>query len=321
MGKTEIKVSCNDQVLKITDAPVLASGGLNEVHVAFNFCEKWAGFIKTAIFYRNEEEAYYAVLDETDTCIVPWEVCYEEGTFYFGVFGEKDGIRRTSNVVRYKVKKGAITPDMKPSEPTPEVYDQIISIVSENKAVTEEFISDMEEKVESGYFNGKDGEDGYTPVRGVDYWTEEDQLNAELSFELLETITLEEETKSVIVNFNKTYKAVRVRITFPSQTTSVGYVYTKIIPPGFVNHGNMCGTDLPGGTLHVDHIRIASEVYPLAVFSSATSHGHEHATAMKLSYPVPGYLVYNEKDGFAGIEVDTYVNKLPAGTVIRIMGG
>lgn len=165
MGKTEIKVSCNDQVLKITESPVLAAGGLNEVRIAFNFCEKWAGFVKTAIFYRNEEDVFYAVLDENDTCIVPWEVCYEEGTFYFGVFGEKGSIRRTTNIVRYKVKKGAITTDMQPSDPTPDVYDQIIaeiaSIRAENKAFVEEVNNTLEKAVK--------------PVKGVDYWTESDK--------------------------------------------------------------------------------------------------------------------------------------------------
>ena len=136
MGKSEIKVSCKDQVLKITEAPVLAAGGLNEVRVVFSFCEKWVGFIKTAIFYRDEEEVYYAVLDENDTCLVPWEVCYEEGTFYFGVFGERDNTRRTSNVVRYKVKKGAITSDMKPSAPPPDVYEQIMTEVAKVKEAT-----------------------------------------------------------------------------------------------------------------------------------------------------------------------------------------
>lgn len=144
MGKSEIKVSCYDQVLKITESPVLASGGLNEVRVVFSFCEKWVGFVKTAIFYRDEEEVYYAVLDENDTCIVPWEVCYEEGTFYFGVFGERDNTRRTSNIVRCKVKKGAITSDMRPSDPTPDVYAQIIEMLGEIRDTTKHNIASIE---------------------------------------------------------------------------------------------------------------------------------------------------------------------------------
>ena len=131
MGKSVIRVSCADQVLKITEAPVVAAGGLNEVSVEFSFCQKWDGFVKTATFYRDEEEVYYAILDENDTCLIPWEVYYDEGTFYFGVFGEKDDIRRTSNVVKYKVKKGAITSDMMPSNPTPGAYEQIIKMIEE----------------------------------------------------------------------------------------------------------------------------------------------------------------------------------------------
>lgn len=124
-----IRASVTDQRLKITEAPVIASGGQNETSIVFTFCEKWDGFVKTAIFYRDEEEVYHCVLDAENTCVVPWEVCYESGTFYIGVFGDKDGIRRTSTVARYKVKKGAITEDTKPSDPTPDVYDQIMAML------------------------------------------------------------------------------------------------------------------------------------------------------------------------------------------------
>ena len=157
---SELKVSVIDQVLKTTEAPVIASGGINEVKVIFTFCEKWDGFIKTALFYRDTENVYYAVLDDNDTCILPWEVCVEDGTFYFSVIGDKEDARRTSTIVRYKVGKGIIAEEMIPSEPTQDVYNQMIAIVNENKAATEAFIADMEEKVESDYFKGDKGEKG-----------------------------------------------------------------------------------------------------------------------------------------------------------------
>lgn len=128
-----IQVKCTDQVLKITSAPVLASGGVNEVKVEFDFCEKWDGYLKTALFYRDDGDIYYALLDSNDTCVVPWEVCYSDGTFYFSVFGDKDSVRRTSTTVKYKVKKGVVIESMIPSDPTPEVYDQIVSLVNDYK--------------------------------------------------------------------------------------------------------------------------------------------------------------------------------------------
>lgn len=147
-AKSEIKVTCTDQVLKVTEAPVLASGGLNEVSVVFTFCEKWKGFAKTAFFYNDPEKIYYAVLDENDTCTVPWEVYKEEGIFYFGVFGEKDTTRRTSAIVRYKSKAGFVAVDMLPSDPTPEVYDQIIAMLGDMRESQAGFITVAEKAIE-----------------------------------------------------------------------------------------------------------------------------------------------------------------------------
>ena len=121
-----IKVRCTDQVLKITEAPVVASGGKNEVKVEFQFCEKWDGFTKTAVFYRDIEEPYYALLNSEDVCVVPWEVYTEAGTFYFSVFGDKEETRRTATTVRYKVKDSGLPEGAMPSDPSPDVYSQIL---------------------------------------------------------------------------------------------------------------------------------------------------------------------------------------------------
>lgn len=142
---SELKVSVADQVLKITEAPIIASGGVNEVKVIFSFCEKWEGFIKTAIFYRDTQNYYYAVLDENDICVLPWEVCAEKGTFYFTVFGEKNGTRRTATIVRYKVGKGVDTENMMPSDPTGDVYSKLISMYEENKLSVEEVLARVAE--------------------------------------------------------------------------------------------------------------------------------------------------------------------------------
>lgn len=141
--KTIIRVMVIDQKIQIVDAPLLASGGENEAVVVFDFCEKWDGFAKTATFYQDESKPYSVILDNEDTCVVPWEVYYEAGTFYFGVFGNKGEIRRTSNVVKYKVKRGAAT-DTIPSAPTPEVYEQIMAAVAEVKTEQELFITNIE---------------------------------------------------------------------------------------------------------------------------------------------------------------------------------
>lgn len=134
---SELKLSVVDQVLKITEAPIIASGGVNEVKVLFTFCDKWDGFIKTALFYRDTEHIYYCVLDENDTGIMPWEVYTDAGTIYISVIGEKGDTRRTSTVVRYKVGKGVNAEEMLPSEPSPDVYDRIIAMYEEARDAAE----------------------------------------------------------------------------------------------------------------------------------------------------------------------------------------
>ena len=140
--KTTIRVSCVDQVLKFVERPVLASGGLNEAVVVFDFCEKWNGFAKTCVFYRSEDELYHSILDDDGICVVPWEVYSEPGSFYFTIFGDKGEVRRTTNTLKYKAQKGLTGSDMIPSDPSPEVYDQILARMSE----TEEQIANAVKK-------------------------------------------------------------------------------------------------------------------------------------------------------------------------------
>lgn len=126
MGKTIIQVACTDQRLTAISSPLVASGGRGEDMVEFEFCPLWDGFEKTAVFYRIPEVAYHAVIVD-NKCIIPHEVLRDEGAMYFGVFGAKDDIVRTSEVLRYNISKGAITKGTTPSDPTPDIYAQILA--------------------------------------------------------------------------------------------------------------------------------------------------------------------------------------------------
>lgn len=127
-----IKVNCTDQVLAFENTPVIASGGMEENFIQFSFCSQWNGFVRTAVFWRNEKEIYGQVLDASDSCEVPPEVTADEGVVYFGVYGVNlDHHQRTSNVLTYRIEKGAITTDVKPSEPTPDIYNQLLAMYAQ----------------------------------------------------------------------------------------------------------------------------------------------------------------------------------------------
>ena len=122
-----IKIKCVDQSLTIANRPLIASGGQQENMMIFEFCAMWDGFEKTAVFYRNENEVYN-VLIVNNECEIPNEVLEEEGKFYFGVFGVNGVQRRTSVILNYQVSKGSYILGQEPSEPTPDVYSQMMNL-------------------------------------------------------------------------------------------------------------------------------------------------------------------------------------------------
>ena len=130
MGKTLIRIACIDQQLVVVAAPRIASGGLNEDMVEFEFCPLWDGFEKVAVFYRDEETAYHATVTD-DRCLIPHEVLMEEGLIHFGVFGVKDNTTRTSEIVEYRVVEGILTEGTQPSDPTPDIYAQLLAKMAE----------------------------------------------------------------------------------------------------------------------------------------------------------------------------------------------
>lgn len=123
-----IQVSCTDQVLTLNNKPIIASGGIKEDYISVDFCELWTGFAKTAVFWHGDDtkNAYPVILDASGGGEIPWEVLTESGTISFGIYGvDGTGSRRTSEIIKYKIKPGAFLETATPSTPTPEVWEQL----------------------------------------------------------------------------------------------------------------------------------------------------------------------------------------------------
>lgn len=115
---TLIKALLQDQVLTLVETPVIASGGVKEDVVSFDFgIAAWDGYIKKAVFYRDKSKVYFTDIGPDNTAVIPWEVLQQEGFMFLGVFGTKGNEIKTSTVVRYRVERGAITTasDLKPT--------------------------------------------------------------------------------------------------------------------------------------------------------------------------------------------------------------
>ena len=126
---TIIEAKVTDQLLTVTNDPVVASGGVNDTSVLFSFCEKWNGFIKTAVFAdANKQDWYDVVLDANNKAIVPAQVMATKGRFWFGVVGVKDDIKYTAKIVQYDVAEGAAISGEEPEIPQSTI-DQILAAV------------------------------------------------------------------------------------------------------------------------------------------------------------------------------------------------
>lgn len=126
-----LEVSCKNQKLKWdTEPEQLFSGNIKIDGITFSFCPLWEGFIKTAVFYKEGQEPFHILLDENNTCFIPHEVTETNGLIYCGVFGVKGDCRRTTEVIAFYLDKGIPT-EGTPSEPTPDIYQQILSVCNE----------------------------------------------------------------------------------------------------------------------------------------------------------------------------------------------
>jgi hypothetical protein len=97
--------------------------------------DDWAGLGKVAVFYRHSEQVYNVILDG-DSCFVPHEVLatthadlHHGNDFNVGVFAQsEDGtVRITTNFLTVKYVDGAYVQGVTPSEPTADVWAQIVS--------------------------------------------------------------------------------------------------------------------------------------------------------------------------------------------------
>lgn len=128
---SNIRLNVTDQCICAVEMPAIYSGDVNYDTVTFTFSSDWNNYIKTAVFYRTKDEAYYQVLDNNNTCTIPKEVLKDKGTIFISVFGVLDNKTITSQVISYRIQEGAITEDLITPDPTPDVFEQALARCAE----------------------------------------------------------------------------------------------------------------------------------------------------------------------------------------------
>ncbi|MBR5155711.1 MAG: hypothetical protein IKW62_04435 [Clostridia bacterium] len=174
-----LKFSVNNQVITRENDFRVVADSQNYLMAEFTFSDEWKDDI-IAIFGNSCGEFYNVIIDE-GKCAVPWEVI-KTPFFTVSVFC---GDRITANIVTVDVEKSGFDQGETSKPPTPDAYMQILNsaktpYIGENGNWYE---WDRETKT---YIDSKVAAKGYIPIRGTDYWTDEDK--AEIKEYVDETI-------------------------------------------------------------------------------------------------------------------------------------
>lgn len=141
----------------------VASESKNYLKVNFSFSDDWDGYAKTAVFKSADETQSIGVLLENDECTVPYEIIYESG-FSLSVYGIKGDSRITTTESFIWVQKSGFTENStEPASLSQTEYEQIVSIMQENKEISESLRNDAED----GKFKGEKGDKGDTGAQGI----------------------------------------------------------------------------------------------------------------------------------------------------------
>ena len=151
--KMNINIEIKGQQAHIVNQQSLISGTSNLEEIKFDFSSEWNGYTKTAVIYVDD----YSISDSVKMLVekdvvsaekLPDWLFREECELYIGVFGDNsEGRRITSTIVCQKVKKGV--PVDVVNEITPDIYNQIIQIMCDAKALVKE--ADEKIEVNKGY--------------------------------------------------------------------------------------------------------------------------------------------------------------------------
>ena len=118
--------------------PFVVENNVNTVTATYTFDTAWDGYTKTALFWTDTVSAI-AVLLVDGACPFPHEVMATGEPVNFGVYGVTTGdggetLRINSSPLILRLEEGTYRASTAPIDPTPDVYEQIIAIMTEQAA-------------------------------------------------------------------------------------------------------------------------------------------------------------------------------------------
>lgn len=146
--KMNINIEIKGQQAKIVNRHEIVSGIAKLEGIEFIFSNEWDSFTKTAVIYVDEYDKTTAIKllvenNKIEASQLPSTLFKEDCELFVGIFGDSEnGQRITSTVVCQPIKEG--TPVDVADEASPDIYNQIINIMSETKALVKEATDKVE---------------------------------------------------------------------------------------------------------------------------------------------------------------------------------
>lgn len=172
-----MKYTINGSSVMLLEDETLIAGSVGVYSVEFLFDDTWEEYTsKTAVFKSDTEER--EVLLFKNVCVIPWEVLTDAGMLRIGIYGESsERVRPTLWAAPKTIHGGTPTKCESSVEPTPDKWQQAIAYIESliSPTVTISTI-DGGHRITVRDVNGErrfdimDGEPGYTPQKGVDYF-------------------------------------------------------------------------------------------------------------------------------------------------------
>lgn len=185
-----MKYSVSGARIMPSDNETLVAGAMGVHFAEFDFDDSWNEYTTKKAVFKNGDTTVETLI-VNGMCEVPWEVLTESGTLLVGVYGENSDMRRPTLWASPKTVNEGAAEGTEAREPTPDTWQQLLGsiehFIPHISADGIWCVGDMYtgvpatgmqgEKGDKGNKGdtGANGKDGYTPKRGIDYYTDADK--------------------------------------------------------------------------------------------------------------------------------------------------
>ena len=208
-----MKINVTENKVSIKEEQILNENEYNIHKIQFDFSSEYTDDLVKVALFSIDNHTYKKIISNNE-CDIPPEVLTQRGYSILGVYAYKTEqdtlvLRYSPSPTRISVYNGSYKADAENSEPiTPseiEQYQQILqnslqqfqnqynALVEETEGDIQAIEDELQRKVDEGYF---DGEDGYTPQKGIDYFTEQDI--EEIEGDILNEVYTKSETDTLL---------------------------------------------------------------------------------------------------------------------------